>query len=273
MSKRGFSLLGLVVALAVAGCASEDWEKKYEEQQKLNLDLAAQNDDTKQGRAEAVAKAEQYAQQLKQSDIAAQKAQQAAEALAKQNEELRKMAVSSTAPKTEAASPAPVSASADLAQLRELVAQIKKELGKGATEVGVSKEGNIEITLASDVNFGSGSAELSDAGKKSVKSLGPILKGKFAPYPIRVEGHTDSTPLKHTAEKYKDNFGLGSARSLSVVRFLESELSIEPTRLMSASRGEHDPIADDKTDAGKKRNRRVDVIVIIPHDAALSMAK
>src|SRR5206468_3374960 len=101
------------------------------------------------------------------------------------------------------------------------------------------QDGNIEITLQSDVTFGAGAADLSDAGKKSLKSITPLLKGKFAPYQIRVEGHTDSTPLVHTKGKYHDNFGLGSARSLSVVRFMESDMGIEPTRLMSASRGEH----------------------------------
>jgi chemotaxis protein MotB len=156
--------------------------------------------------------------------------------------------------------------------MRELVDQLKAELGKGATEVGVTKDGNIEITLASDVTFASGSAELTESGKKSLKSLTPLLKGKFAPYQIRVEGHTDSTPLVRSKEKYKDNFGLGSARSLSVVRFMESDLAVEPTRLMSATRGEHVPIADDKTDAGTKKNRRVDIVIVIPHDAAISMA-
>jgi chemotaxis protein MotB len=161
----------------------------------------------------------------------------------------------------------------DMTAMNDLVRQLKSELGKGATDVGVTKDGNIEITLASDVTFASGSAELTDAGKKSLKSISPLLKGKFGPYQIRVEGHTDSTPLKRTKDKYNDNFGLGSARSLSVVRFMESDMAIEPTRLMSASRGEHDPVADEKSESGRKKNRRVDIVVVIPHDAAISMAK
>jgi chemotaxis protein MotB len=267
MSKRGWAMTGLLAAITLAGCASDDWQAKYEEQQRLNLDMAKQNDDLKQARAETAAKNEQYANQVRTLDAEAQKAREAAEAAARQNEDLRKLGSPSTASGTGTGS------GVDSKAIHDIAEQLKSELGKQAPEVSVTKDGNIEIVLASDVTFGPGSAELSDAGKKSLRSLSSLLKGRFAPYQVRVEGHTDSTPLKRTAPKYNDNFGLGSARSLSVVRFMESDLAIEPTRLMSASRGEHEPIADNKTDSGKKRNRRVEIVVVVPHDAAMSMAK
>lgn len=269
MGNRGWVMLGLVAAVALTGCASDDWAAKYEEQQRLNLDLSAQNDELKQSRAEYAAKAEQYAAVSKQADMEAQKARQHAEALQKQNEALRQQIAAAPAAKSE---PAASSPGADMAALGEIVAQFKRELGKQG-DVTLTKDGNIEITLDSDVTFAAGSADLSESGKKSLKTLAPLLKGKFAPYQVRVEGHTDSTPLKVTKPKYGDNFGLGSARSLSVVRFLEGEMAIEPTRLMSASRGEHEPVADEKSEAGKRKNRRVEIVVIVPQEAALSMAK
>jgi chemotaxis protein MotB len=272
MSKSGWAMLVLTAAFATAGCASEDWKEKYDEQTKANLDIAAQNDALKQQRAEEAAKNEQFAQQLKQSDMETQKARQAADALAKQNDELRQgLASAPTASKS--TGPSSMATGVDAKAMQEIVDQLKRELGKQAPNVTLTKDGNIEITLAADVTFGAGSADLSESGKKSVRTLAPLLKGKFAPYQVRVEGHTDATPLQKTKEKYKDNFGLGSARALSVVRFMETDLGIEPTRLMSASRGEHEPVADNKTDAGKRHNRRVEVVVVVPHDAATSMAK
>jgi chemotaxis protein MotB len=266
MSKRGWAVLGLVAAISLAGCASDDWQAKYEEQQRLSLDLADQNDTLKQARAEQAARAEAQAGQLRTLDAEAQKAREAAEAAARQNEELR----------GKAGVPANASVSTggvDSKAIHDIAEQLKRELGTKAPEINVTKDGNIEITLASDVTFGPGSAELSDAGKKSIRSLSGLLKGQFAPYQVRVEGHTDSTPLKRTLPKYGDNFGLGSQRSLAVVRFMEGDLAIEPTRLMSASRGEHEPVADNKTDSGKRKNRRVEIVVVVPHDAAMSMAK
>lgn len=271
MSKRGLAMFGLAFVIAMAGCASEDWQAKYEEQQRLNLDLSATNDELKQQRAEAVVKNEQFGSQIKQADIEAQKARQAADALAKQNEQLRQQLASQGTAKSEPT--AATSPAIDTKALNDLMEQYRRELGKQAPEITLTKDGNIEITLLSDVNFPSGSADLSETGKKSLKALAPLLKGKFAPYQIRVEGHTDSTPLAKTKSKYNDNFGLGSARSLSVVRFMESELAIEPTRLMSASRGQHEPVADEKTESGRRKNRRVEIVVVVPHDAAMSMAK
>jgi chemotaxis protein MotB len=231
-----------------------------------------QNDALKQQRAEEAAKNEQFASQLTQSDKEMQRARQVADAMAKQNEQLRgelsaKSVVAPGAPSATA------SASVDSRALQDIVDQFKRELGSKAPTVELTKDGNIEITLASDVTFGSGSADLSEAGRKSIKTLLPLLKGKFAPYQVRVEGHTDSTPLAKTKGKFNDNFGLGSARSLAVVRFMESDMGIEPTRLMSASRGEHEPRADNKSDGGKKQNRRVEIVVVVPRDAAMSMAK
>ncbi len=272
MSKRGLAMFGLLAVVAMAGCASENWQEKYEEQQRLNLDLSATNDELKQQRAEAVVKNEQFGSQIKQADIEAQKARQAADALAKQNEQLRQQLA--TSPGTAKSEPmAGNSSGIDTKALNELMEQYRRELGKQAPEITLTKDGNIEITLLSDVTFPSGSSDLSEGGRKSLKALAPLLKGKFAPYQIRVEGHTDSTPLAKTKPKYSDNFGLGSARSLSVVRFMESELAIEPTRLMSASRGQHEPVADDKSETGRRKNRRVEIVVVVPHDAAMSMAK
>ena len=264
MSKRGWALMGLLAAMSVAGCASDDWQAKYEEQQRLNLDLASQNDDLKTVRAEQAAKNEQMANQVRMMDKEAQQAREAAEAAAKQNEALRNQGGPTAAP---------AKSGVDQNALQAVANDLKRDLGKDAPEVAVTKDGNIEITLASDVTFSAGSAEISDSGKKSIRSLSSLLKGKFAPYQVRVEGHTDSTPLKKTGPKYGDNFGLGSARSLAVVRFMETDLAIEPTRLMSASRGEHDPVADNKSDTGKRKNRRVEIVVVVPHDAAMSMAK
>lgn len=266
MSKRGWMVFSLAAAVAAAGCASDDWQSKYEESQRTLLQTTTDLTDAKQQRAEQAAKAEQYATQLKESDMAAQKAQQAADALAKQNDELRQSAVSRPA----AASGS--SSGAGDSRALEAAAQAFEREGPKGTTVAVTKDGNIEITLPSDVTFPSGSSDLSEAGKKSLRAVVPLLKGKYAPYQIRVEGHTDATPITHHKE-YKDNFGLGSARALAVVRFMEKDLGVEPTRLMSASRGEHEPVADNKTDTGKKQNRRVAIVVVVPRDAAMSMSK
>lgn len=265
MSKRGWAMAGLIAAIGLVGCASDDWMEKYEEQQRLNLDLASQNNDLRQGKAEAAARGEQLLGQNKLLGDQAQRDRDLAEAEKRRAEELSGKI---------GAAPAGTSTAGtfDSKAIHDIADQIKRDLGNKGT-VAVTKDGNIDITLESDVTFAPGSAEISEAGKKSIRSLSSLLKGQFAPYQVRVEGHTDSTPLKRTAPQFKDNFGLGSARSLAVVRFMESDMAIEPSRLMSASRGQHEPVADDKSESGRRKNRRVEIVVVVPHDAAMSMAK
>ena len=119
----------------------------------------------------------------------------------------------------------------------------------------------------------SGEATLTKSGQASVRSLRETLAGEYSPYKVRVEGHTDDQPLKRTKDKWGDNFGLASARALSVLRFMESDMGIEPGRLESASRGQHVPVAANASKADRAKNRRVNIVVVIPRTEALAMAK
>ncbi len=253
-------LLGLAALVALAGCAS-DWEGKYGELQQEHLNLVAERDDLRQRQAEAVSQQEAMAQQIQAQENEIKRARDRADEAARRAQELANAN----------AAPAPV-AKASSGDIDNEARRLQGELGN-ANKVRVTPDGNIEITLDSDVTFASGEATLTEAGKKSLKTIAPVLKGRFGPYQIRVEGHTDSEPLKRTKAKWGDNFGLGSARSLEVVRYMESSLGIEPTRLMSASRGEHEPVASESSKDGKKANRRVEIVVVIPGASALSMAK
>ena len=150
--------------------------------------------------------------------------------------------------------------------LQDEVARLKAS-GKDAY---LTKDGNIEIRLSSDVTFASGEATLTRKGMQSLRGLSALLQGEYAPYRVRVEGHTDATPLKRTKDKWGDNFGLGSARALSVVRFMESDMGIASQRLESASRGMHDPVvASARTKTELAKNRRVSVVVVMPRQVVL----
>jgi len=255
------SLFGLVVsALAVgslAGCAS-DWQERYEQSQRENLDVAQQMEAARTQQAQDAARAESAAAQAK--------------ALERENAKL--LAERNTAAETarayqaqldsmKNAKPAPVAmqpAGPDISAL-EIQARKFREL-MGEKNVQVTPDGNIELTLASDVTFGSGSEVLSDKGKAVLKSIAGKLNGEFGQYMIRVEGHTDNEPLVRTKAKFHDNLGLSTARANSVTRFMQDDLKIDAKRLISAGRGDQEPIADNKTAAGKAKNRRVEIVVV-----------
>lgn len=76
---------------------------------------------------------------------------------------------------------------------------------------------------------------------------------------IRVEGHTDSTPIANT--RYPSNWELSTARAASVLIRL-TERGVAPERLSAAGYGGFQPVADNSTPEGRAQNRRVDIVIL-----------
>ncbi len=77
--------------------------------------------------------------------------------------------------------------------------------------------------------------------------------------PLRIEGHTDSTPISNA--RYPSNWELSAARASTVLARLDAN-GIAPARLSIAGyAGEH-PVATNETSEGRALNRRVDVVVL-----------
>ena len=78
---------------------------------------------------------------------------------------------------------------------------------------------------------------------------------------VRLEGHTDN---RGTAAA---NLELSKRRVMSVARFLVSS-GISPSRLEPYGYGESRPVAGNATEAGRERNRRIEIEQVLPPDAA-----
>lgn len=104
--------------------------------------------------------------------------------------------------------------------------------------------------------FDSGQHVLKASGQAALRKLAPSLKG----LKIRVEGHTDTDPVRHTKERYPyGNLQLSGMRALEVANFLIRECGLDANNISFSGYGEYDPIAPNDTTAGKARNRRVDI--------------
>jgi len=136
-------------------------------------------------------------------------------------------------------------------QLEDLRARMT---GTGATVV--MREGMPTIVLPQRVTFASGKADLTSEGKDVLAKVAAALKDDFAGQPVRVEGHTDTDPIKKTKHLYRDNWDLGAERAMAVVRYLQ-QAGIAPERLSAATYSMYRPISDKKDE-----NRRVEVVVI-----------
>jgi chemotaxis protein MotB len=104
--------------------------------------------------------------------------------------------------------------------------------------------------------FDSGQHRLKASGQAALRKLAPSLKG----LKIRVEGHTDNDPVRHTKERYPyGNLQLSGMRALEVANFLIKECGLDPHNVSFCGYGEHDPIAPNDSTTGKAKNRRVDI--------------
>jgi len=77
---------------------------------------------------------------------------------------------------------------------------------------------------------------------------------------IRVEGHTDNRPIR--TPLYPSNWELSADRAIKVVRFFQEIHAIPGSKLAGKGFGEHQPIADNTTEEGKAKNRRVDIQIV-----------
>ncbi len=132
--------------------------------------------------------------------------------------------------------------------------------GTGAT-VNV-KDGKITVMLPSSVFFNSGQATLKKKAKSSLARVGNAIKNDFPYGTIRIEGHTDSDPIKRTRSIYASNWELSTKRAANVLHFLVGNCGLDSNSLYIAGFGEYQPIASNATKKGKKHNRRVEIVIL-----------
>ncbi len=155
-------------------------------------------------------------------------------------------------------SPPPVSEET-IRSINELSKQLHSKLDKLIKNKDVIiKKGKdwIEIEMKSKVLFYSGEARLGRSAVPIIGKIADILRD--AANPILVEGFTDNRPIN--TPRFPSNWELSAARAASVVHLLE-RYGIKPERMAAIGYGEYKPVADNRTEAGRQRNRRVVIVV------------
>ena len=135
---------------------------------------------------------------------------------------------------------------------QERLARLRRALGGRGIPTGTG------VRLSGDILFRSGSVEVRSAARPTLAGVANALKSVGPDVVVFVDGHTDSDPLRRTKALYKDNYNLGLARAESVAREL-AKRDVPRSRLVIRSFGQDRPIASNKTAAGKKQNRRVEI--------------
>jgi len=147
-----------------------------------------------------------------------------------------------------------------LSQYDSLVRNLTEEVKKGELQVRQYKD-MLTVDVAEQLFFDSGRANLKDTGKAVLKKVGDALKG-YEDKVIRIVGHTDNVPISKSAQKvFPSNWELSVARATNVVRYLQ-EVGIPPERMIASGRAEYQPIAENDTPEGRKKNRRIEITLV-----------
>ncbi|WP_026518890.1 MULTISPECIES: OmpA/MotB family protein [unclassified Butyrivibrio] len=147
----------------------------------------------------------------------------------------------------------------------ELAEKIEKALEEGEIDNMVSLNYTsqyVELTIQGSILFDSGKTEIKEDAIPVIDKVGQILES-YAGGTIDIEGHTDNVPMSGGG-KYANNDELSSGRALSVFYYLTEHTTLDPSKIVHTGRGQYDPIADNTTDEGRARNRRVEIKIYNP---------
>jgi len=154
---------------------------------------------------------------------------------------------------------------ARLIEERDRLENARRSMEERLKGTGVTvriKEGKIAVMIPSSILFNSGQAVLKESAKSSLTKVCDVLKKDFPNGAIRIEGHTDSDPIKRTKNLYASNWELSVMRAANVLHFLEDKCHLDPKKLYIAGFGEYQPVTSNKNKEGKIKNRRVEIVVL-----------
>jgi chemotaxis protein MotB len=143
-----------------------------------------------------------------------------------------------------------------LAEFQQVTREFKRMIDSGRLKV-TFRRGRMIVELPAQVLFPSGSADLTDEGSKALDDVAKILRVMHNRRFI-VAGHTDTIPVAN--ERFASNWELSSARAVKVTAQLIRG-GLKPEQLVAAGYSEYDPVARNVNEAGRQKNRRIEIIL------------
>jgi chemotaxis protein MotB len=146
--------------------------------------------------------------------------------------------------------------------LKESLQALQKFIAKNNLQKNITLKDTprgIAITLKDLFLFDTGKADLKAIAYPLLDQLSNVfveVENK-----ISIEGHTDNRPL-FTGSIYTDNWGLSSARSLSVLRYFVYEKQLPAKSLLSTGYADTVPVVANDSDANRAKNRRVEIVIL-----------
>lgn len=117
----------------------------------------------------------------------------------------------------------------------------------------------ISLNFKDGILFDVGKSEIKPDAISILSKVGDELVN-YKDNDIKIEGHTDNTPIN--TFKYPNNWYLSAARAISVATYFTGVKNISPTRISTEGYGEHRPKVPNDTPKNRSINRRVEIKII-----------
>lgn len=142
---------------------------------------------------------------------------------------------------------------------RALEKSLSRELSDRQVTLELTDKGLV-VTFLSEILFDSGKTKIKAEAMPALDKVVKVAKEVVPDLNIGVEGHTDNQPIKYSG--WKSNWDLSTARATSVIQYLIKEKGLAPQRLVAMGYGEHKPVASNDTAEGRRKNRRVEIVIM-----------
>ncbi len=143
---------------------------------------------------------------------------------------------------------------------RKIEQELKDKINMQEVKIE-SIEDKLKVTFVDKILFDLGSTVIKPAGRATLLQIANSLKDE-ADQLVMVEGHTDNLTIRSNLKaRFPSNWELSAARATSVVRFLQDQGNLDPTRLSATGRSYYKPVASNETPDGREQNRRIEIIL------------
>lgn len=139
-----------------------------------------------------------------------------------------------------------------------LTRELQAEIASGKMSVSMEPRGLV-VSFREAAFFPSGTDEIPPDTYDTVAKVGQVIER--LPNPVRLEGHTDSVPIRGGV-RFRSNWELSTARAIAMMELVATYSSVARERLSVAGYADNAPVDDNSTEEGRRRNRRVDIVIL-----------
>lgn len=145
-------------------------------------------------------------------------------------------------------------------EIEEKIKGLAAEKGLEGSISVIREERGIAVDLKEAALFDVGSDVLGPEAIANVVEVGKIIFTSCPNNHVRIEGHTDDTPINTL--RFPSNWELSAARANSVRIILQEQVGMNPKNLSIIGYGEYRPIVPNDTPENKSKNRRVVIAIL-----------